>query len=192
MDDAFKAFLPKYKNLTAAGKASLLEYHATPVYQSMAMLKSNNGLMNTLATDGASKFDFTVQNDGEQVTLKTKIVTAKITGTLIDEDPLAIYTIDKVLLPRELFKAQAPSPAPAPAPEPAAADAPASPKKGGKKKKQKEADAPADAESAPADSPSDAADDSADDSNSAVRIDGARYVNVIVVVMALCFGASLM
>ncbi|XP_016174172.1 fasciclin-like arabinogalactan protein 1 [Arachis ipaensis] len=187
-----KAFLPKYKNLTAAGKASLLEYHATPVYESMAMLKSNNGLMNTLATDGASKFDFTVQNDGDQVTLKTKIVTAKITGTLIDEDPLAIYTIDKVLLPRELFKALAPSPSPSPAPEPAAADAPASPKKGGKKKKQKAADAPADEESAPADSPSDAADESADDGNGAVRFDGVRYGNVIFVVMALCFGFSLL
>ncbi|KAL1369956.1 hypothetical protein HN51_000296 [Arachis hypogaea] len=192
MDDAFKAFLPKYKNLTAAGKASLLEYHATPVYESMAMLKSNNGLMNTLATDGASKFDFTVQNDGDQVTLKTKIVTAKITGTLIDEDPLAIYTIDKVLLPMELFKAPAPSPAPAPAPEPATADAPSSPKKGGKKKKQKAADAPADEETAPADSPSDAADESADDGNGAVRFNGARYVNVIFVVVALCFGFSLL
>ncbi|XLR00812.1 hypothetical protein HN51_055631, partial [Arachis hypogaea] len=99
------------------------------------------------------KFDFTVQNDGDQITLKTKIVTAKITGTLIDEDPLTIYTIDKVLLPRELFKALAPSPLPALAPEPAATDAPASPKKEGKKKKQKATDAPADEESAPADSP---------------------------------------
>ncbi|RYR41863.1 hypothetical protein Ahy_A08g038287 isoform J [Arachis hypogaea] len=128
--------------------------------------------------DGASKFNFTVQNDGGQVTLKTKIVTAKITVTLIDEDPLAIYTIDKVLLPRELFKALAPSPSPAPAPEPAAVDAPASPKKEGKKKKQKAADAPADEESAPADSPSDAADDSADDGNGAVRFDdGGEWCN---------------
>ena len=106
-DDAFKAFLPKYKNLTAARKTALLEYHGVPVYQSMAMLKSNNGVMNTLATDGASKFDFTVQNDGMDVTLKTKVVTAKITGTLIDEQPIAIYTVDKVLQPKELFKAQA-------------------------------------------------------------------------------------
>ncbi|QHO37383.1 Fasciclin-like arabinogalactan protein [Arachis hypogaea] len=138
----------------------------------LALVRSRSRSISIL--DGASKFDFTVQNDGDQVTLKTKIVTAKITGTLIDEDPLAIYTIDKVLLPRELFKALAPSPSPAPAPEPAAADAPASPKKEGKKKKQKAADAPADEESAPADSPSDAADDSADDGNGAVRFDGVR------------------
>ena len=147
-----------------------------PVYQSLATLKSNNGLQNTLATDGANKYDFTVQNDGEEVTLKTKLTTAKITDTLIDEQPLAVFAINKVLLPKELFKGEAL--APAPAPEPSAADAPAPAKKG--KKKKKAADAPAaDASSdSPADSPGDAADDTADDSNGAVS--GGRYGNVIV------------
>ncbi|RVX14704.1 Fasciclin-like arabinogalactan protein 2 [Vitis vinifera] len=112
MDDVFKSFLPKYKNLTADGKLSLLLYHGIPVYQSLSLLKSSNGVMNTLATDGAKKYDFTVQNDGEVVTLKTKIVTARMTGTLLDEQPLGIFTIDKVLLPKELFKAEAPAPAP--------------------------------------------------------------------------------
>jgi hypothetical protein len=36
---------------------------------------------------GAKKFDFTVKNDGEDVTLQTKVVMAKITGTLLDGDP---------------------------------------------------------------------------------------------------------
>jgi len=164
VDDVFKAFLPKYKNLTASGKTSLLEYHGVPVYLSISTLKSNNGVMNTLATDGAKKYDFTVQNDGEEVTLQTKIVTAKITGTLLDEDPVAIHTINKVLLPKELFKAEAPTPAPAPSPD-EAADAPKS-----SKKKKKAASAPADS----ADSPSpdgDPADQTAD-SNGAVRFDG--------------------
>jgi len=163
VDDVFKAFLPKYKNLTASGKTSLLEYHGVPVYLSISTLKSNNGVMNTLATDGAKKYDFTVQNDGEEVTLQTKIVTAKITGTLLDEDPVAIHTINKVLLPKELFKAEAPTPAPAPSPD-EAADAPKS------SKKKKAASAPADS----ADSPSpdgDPADQTAD-SNGAVRFDG--------------------
>ena len=68
LDNAFKAFLPKFENLTKSGKVALLEFHGVPVYQSKATLKSNNGLQNTLATDGANKFDFTVQNDGEDVT----------------------------------------------------------------------------------------------------------------------------
>ncbi|KAJ8432471.1 hypothetical protein Cgig2_015268 [Carnegiea gigantea] len=120
-DSAVSAFMPKYKNLTKADKLSVLLYHGVPVYNSMGMLKSSNGVMNTLATDGSNKYDFTVQNDGETVTLKTKVVTAKITGTLVDEDPLVCYKLDKVLLPHELFKA-APVSEPSPAPE---ADAPA-------------------------------------------------------------------
>lgn len=169
LDDAMKAFLPKYKNLTAAGKVALLEYHGVPVYQSMSMLKSNNGLLNTLATDGASTYDFTVQNDGEVVTLKTKIVTAKIVGTLFDEQPVAIYTINKVLLPGELFKAEAPTPAPAPAPE-EAADSPKS------SKKSKKAPSPASDDSdSPAESPDDDAADQTADDNGAVRFDGGRF-----------------
>ena len=46
-----------------------------------------------------------MQNDGDDVKLKTKIVTATITGTLID-DPLAVFKIYEVLLPKELFKAE--------------------------------------------------------------------------------------
>ncbi|PIN20386.1 hypothetical protein CDL12_06934 [Handroanthus impetiginosus] len=111
-DDSLKSFMPRYKNLTADGKISLLLYHGVPVYNSLGMLRSSNGLMNTLATEGVNKFDFTVQNDGEDVKLETKVVTATIEGTLIDEDPLAVYKIDKVLLPRELFKVAQEAPAP--------------------------------------------------------------------------------
>ncbi|XP_076944261.1 fasciclin-like arabinogalactan protein 2 [Bidens hawaiensis] len=117
-DDAVAAFAPKYKNLTAQEKMSLLLYHGVPVYNSMGMLRSSNGLMNTLATEGAKKkYDFTVQNDGNDVTLKTKVVTATISGTVVDSEPIVIYTIDKVLQPRELFKGtvvEAEEPAPAP------------------------------------------------------------------------------
>ncbi|XP_058219045.1 fasciclin-like arabinogalactan protein 1 [Rhododendron vialii] len=178
-DDAFKNFLPKYKNLTASGKQDLLEFHAAPVYQSMAMLKSNNGLMNTLATDGANKYDFTVQNDGEVVTLKTKLVTAKITGTVIDEQPVAIFSIDKVLLPRELFKGLAPTPAPAPAPD-TVADAPKPAKKG------KHLSPPA--ADSPADSPDGDAADQTADSSGAVRFNGPRF---IAVGLGLCLGLLL-
>ncbi|KAI3753495.1 hypothetical protein L2E82_25549 [Cichorium intybus] len=116
-DDAIKAFAPKYKNLTAEGKTSLLLYHGVPTYNSMGMLRSSNGLMNTLATEGANKYDFTVQNDGEDVKLKTKVVTAGITGTVIDEEPVALYKINKVLLPRELFKGAVEADEPAAAPK---------------------------------------------------------------------------
>lgn len=88
------------------------------------MLKTSNGIMNTLATNGANKYDFTVQNDGEVVTLETKVTTATITGTVKDEEPLLVYKINKVLLPRELFKAAPEKKAPAPKGEKDVADGP--------------------------------------------------------------------
>ncbi|XP_059283494.1 fasciclin-like arabinogalactan protein 1 [Lycium ferocissimum] len=166
-DDAMKSFLPKFKNLTKEGKQSLLEYHGVPIYQSISSLKSNNGGMNTLATDGAKKYAFVVQNDGEDVTLKTKVVTAKITGTLVDEQPLAIFSLDKVLLPKELFK-PAPTPAPAPAPEHS-------------KNKHKSPPAPESPAESPADSPADGpSDDStADEDNGAVKYNGGASIAVV-------------
>ncbi|KAL0008377.1 hypothetical protein SO802_009879 [Lithocarpus litseifolius] len=136
-------------------------------------LKSNNGDMNTLATDGASKFDFTVQNDGMEVMLKTKVVTAKITGTLIDEQPIAIYTINKDLLPKELFKAQAETPAPALALD-VTMDSPKP-----STKKSKKAPSPSDEANTP--SSTDDAVDQVADQNAAVRFDGTRFGSLIVI-----------
>ncbi|CAM0951847.1 unnamed protein product [Alopecurus aequalis] len=124
-DDAVAAFAPRYKNLTADGKASLLLFHAVPVYYAPGSLKSNNGVMNTLATDGSSgNFNFTLQNEGNVVTIKTGAsdAVARVKSTLLNTDPVAVYAVDKVVEPVELFK-PAPSPTPAPSPAPAA-DAP--------------------------------------------------------------------
>ncbi|KAJ7960242.1 Fasciclin-like arabinogalactan protein [Quillaja saponaria] len=166
-DKAVNDFLPKYKNLTEAKKVSLLLYHGIPVYQSLQTLKSSNGVVNTLATDGANKYDFTVQDDGEVVTLETKVNTAKITGTLMDQDPLIVFMIDKVLMPRELFKkaaaAEAPVEAPAESPKPAKKN----------KKKVKAADAPK-SDDEEADAPEADSDDlkAADDENGVSGLDG--------------------
>ncbi|XP_020200452.1 fasciclin-like arabinogalactan protein 1 [Aegilops tauschii subsp. strangulata] len=124
-DDAVASFMPRYKNLTADGKASLLLFHAVPVYYSPGSLKSNNGVMNTLATDGSARnYNFTLQNEGNVVTIKTGAsgAVARVRSTLLDTDPVAVYAVDRVFEPVELFK-PAPSPTPAPAPAPAA-DAP--------------------------------------------------------------------
>lgn len=176
LDDVFKKFLPKYKNLTAAGKVSLTLFHGIAVYESIPMLKSGNGPMNTLATDGGAKdYILTIQNDGEQVTVKSKIVTARITGTLIDKEPVAIYTIDKVLLPKELFNAtKATTPAPAPAPE---ADSP------------KSADSSAPESDSPADAPDeDPADQTADNNDAGARFNGGGFVAVV---LSVWLGLSL-
>ncbi|KAK7386068.1 hypothetical protein VNO78_32144 [Psophocarpus tetragonolobus] len=153
-DTAVNDFAPKYKNLSEAHKVSLLLYHGVPVYQSLQMLKSSNGIINTLATEGANKYDFTVQNEGEDVSLKTKVNTATILGTLIDQDPFVAYKLNKVLMPRELFKPTHVSDPPA--------HSPSQPNKKGIKQPAHQ-----DAADSPSDGPSDDSDDqkAADDTN---------------------------
>jgi uncharacterized surface protein with fasciclin (FAS1) repeats len=173
-DSAVGKFMPKFKSLSPANKTALVLYHGMPVYQSLQMLRSGNGAVNTLATEGNNKFDFTVQNDGEDVTLETDVVTAKVMGTLKDQEPLIVYKIDKVLLPREIYKAVKTS---APAPK-------------SSKKKPKNAEADADGPSA--DAPSDDDVEVADDKNGAVSAMITRTSNVVTAIVGLCFGVWLM
>ncbi|KAL1200042.1 Fasciclin-like arabinogalactan protein 2 [Cardamine amara subsp. amara] len=168
-DTAVGKFMPKFKALSPANKTALVLYHGMPVYQSLQMLRSGNGAVSTLATEGDNKFDFTVQNDGEDVTLETDVVTAKVMGTLKDQEPLIVYKIDQVLLPREIYKAVKKT-----------AQAPKSSKH---KPKNLVADGPG------ADAPSDD-DEVADDKNGAVSSMISRMS--ITVTMVIVFGVWLM
>uniref|UniRef100_A0A0D9X6N2 FAS1 domain-containing protein n=1 Tax=Leersia perrieri TaxID=77586 RepID=A0A0D9X6N2_9ORYZ len=157
VDAAVDAFMPKYKNLTAKGKAAILLYHAVPDYFSLQLLKSNSGKVSTLATASVAKKDYSydVGNDRDNVLIDTKVNTASVTATVKDADPLAVYAITKFLQPKELYKPKEDL-APAPAPE--------GPKKKTKKKKPSSATAasPSDDDSS-ADSPdASPADDVAD------------------------------
>ncbi|CAL9079306.1 unnamed protein product [Musa textilis] len=167
-DDAVAAFAPKYKNLTAEGKASLLLYHGVPGYYSPQLLKTNAAAMSTLATSGHSKnFHYSVRTDGDAITLKTHIVTATITSTVVDQDPDAVYAVDKMLEPRELFKVPEVVKADAPAPAPAAP----APKKAKHARGAKHASPPTPAgpEEAPADADEEASDNAASSVGAAGR-----------------------
>ncbi|OEL14423.1 Fasciclin-like arabinogalactan protein 2 [Dichanthelium oligosanthes] len=117
VDSAVAAFAATYKNLTAKAKAAILLYHGVPAYYSLQLLKSNNGMVTTLATASEKKMDYSydVQNKGETVTLQTRVVTSSVTATVGDMEPLSVYAVNKFLQPKELFKVVE---APAPAPEP--------------------------------------------------------------------------
>lgn len=171
IDSAVKSFMPKFKNLTSEAKQSLLLFHGYPVYNSLQGLKTNNGLVPTLASDGGGKsFRFTIQTEGADITLKTKAITATIKSTIIDQDPCAIYTIDKVLEPHELFK-EVQTDAPAPAPAHAA-----------KSHKGKNAASPP----APADGPDSApADDKAADDNAGIVLSSGRFLTATAAVLVV-------
>lgn len=122
-DEAFKAAgVPDLTKLTNAEVVSLLQYHAANGYNPVGTLKTTKGSISTLATNGAGKFDLTVTTAGDSVTLHTGVDSSRLADTVLDSTPLAIFTVDNVLLPTELFGK---APSPAPAGEPVAAPSPA-------------------------------------------------------------------
>ncbi|CAB4269785.1 unnamed protein product [Prunus armeniaca] len=122
-DEAFKAKgVPDLSKLTNAEVVSILQFHAVAGYTPIGTLKTSKSPISTLATNGAGKFDLTTTTAGDQVTLHTGVDSSRVADTVLDATPLAIFTIDNVLLPLELFGK---SPSPSPGLEPSAAPSPA-------------------------------------------------------------------
>lgn len=121
-DEAFKADgVPDLSKLTNAEVVSLLLYHALPGYTPIGTLKTTKAPIDTLATGSAGKFDITTTTAGDAVTLHTGVGPSRIADTVLDATPLAIFSVDSLLLPSELFGK---SPSPAPAPEPVSSPSP--------------------------------------------------------------------
>ncbi|KAK1377060.1 Fasciclin-like arabinogalactan protein 8 [Heracleum sosnowskyi] len=120
-DEAFKRKeVPDLSKLTNAELVTLLQYHALSSYRPIGSLKSTKDPISTIATNGAGKFDLSVATAGDSVSLKTGLGDSRIAATVIDSTPFVVYTVDNVLVPKELLGVS-----PSPAPTPGAAEAPA-------------------------------------------------------------------
>lgn len=168
-DEAFKAKgVPDLSKLTNAEVVSLLQYHAAAKYLPVGSLKTTKDSINTLASNGAGKFDLTVSVAGDSLTLHTGVDSSRIADTILDSSPLSIYSVDSVLLPQELF---AKSPSPAPAPESVSSPTPA-PSPVAEAPSPFPASPPAPAGESPAGAPAEAPSSEAERSSSAGKNDG--------------------
>ncbi|XVE72496.1 hypothetical protein DITRI_Ditri11bG0043900 [Diplodiscus trichospermus] len=132
-DNAFKALKkPSLSNLTDDQLKSLILFHALPKYYALANFNdlSAKGPVSTLA-GGQYSLNFT--DDSGTVHLDSGWSKTKVTSAVHSTDPVAIYQVDKVLLPEAIFGTDIPpTPAPAPAPDISpAADTPAESKESG-------------------------------------------------------------
>lgn len=116
-DNAFQSLKAGTLNgLTDQQQVQLVLYHVLPKYYSLTQLLTVSNPVRTQATGqdgGVFGLNFTGQ--GNQVNVSTGLVEIQINNALRKDSPLAVYQVDKVLLPVELFGAKAPSSAPAPA-----------------------------------------------------------------------------
>ncbi|XP_020114302.1 fasciclin-like arabinogalactan protein 4 [Ananas comosus] len=107
-DDAF-AGLPatwRLQSLPAQEKAVVLRFHVLHSYYPLGSLESIvNPVQPTLATEdtGAGRFTLNITRVNGSVAIDTGIVQASITRTVFDQNPVAVFAVSRVLLPREIF-----------------------------------------------------------------------------------------
>jgi uncharacterized surface protein with fasciclin (FAS1) repeats len=108
-DEAF-ASVPagdRLQSLPADRKAVVLRFHVLHSYYPLGSLESIvNPLQPTLATEYASqagRFTLNITRFNGSVAIDTGVVQATITRTVFDQNPVAVFAVSKVLLPKEMF-----------------------------------------------------------------------------------------
>ncbi|KAG6436211.1 hypothetical protein SASPL_101096 [Salvia splendens] len=107
-DEAFADLPPsaKFQSLPADRKAAVLRFHVLHSYYPLGSLESIvNPVQPTLATEqnGAGSFTLNISRVNGSVGIDTGIVQASVTQTVFDQNPIAIFGVSRVLLPREFF-----------------------------------------------------------------------------------------
>ncbi|KAG6629355.1 fasciclin-like arabinogalactan protein 12 [Carya illinoinensis] len=98
-------------------KIRLIQFHTLPNFYSLSNFDTVSNPVRTQAGDSTpGEYPLNVTSMGNQVNISTGVVNASVSGTVYSDNQLAVYRVDKVLLPMDLFVAKTPIAAPAPAP----------------------------------------------------------------------------
>ncbi|KAJ1402196.1 FAS1 domain [Sesbania bispinosa] len=122
-DSAFSKLKAGFLNsLSDRQKVELLQFHTLSSFISISNFDTLTNPVQTQAGDDPKRLQLNVTTyGGSQVSMTTGAVNATVTGTVYTDNKLAIYQVDKVLLPLDIVL---PSKAPAPAPAAAKGGAP--------------------------------------------------------------------
>lgn len=115
-DEAFSKLKSKtFKSLTYQQRIQLVQFHVVNSLISPSDFEMVSNPLSTQAGDNSNyKFPLNVTADDDQVSIRTGIVNASVNGTLYSDDQLAVYQVDRVLLPLGFFVSPPPVPAPPP------------------------------------------------------------------------------
>jgi uncharacterized surface protein with fasciclin (FAS1) repeats len=114
-DNSFSTLKPGFLNsLNDQQKNELIQFHELPSFVSISNFDTLSNPVRTQAGDDPERLALNITSSGNQVNLTTGIVNATVGGSVFSDHQLAIYQVDKVLLPRDFFVPKSPPPAPAP------------------------------------------------------------------------------
>ncbi|KAL6848663.1 hypothetical protein ACP4OV_021246 [Aristida adscensionis] len=113
-DNAFSSLKPGTLNgLSQQEQVSLVQYHIISQFYSTSSFETASNPVRTQASgpDGPYTLNVTADSNG-RVNLSTGVVSTSVGAALQGEQPLAVYSVDKVLLPNDLFGVKPPASAP--------------------------------------------------------------------------------
>jgi len=93
-----------------------MQFHIVPMFISSSQFDTVSSPLKTHAGSGA-RFQLNVTASGNSLNISTGLTNTTISDTVYTDTHLAIYQVDKVLLPLDIFTPKPPPPAPAPAPK---------------------------------------------------------------------------
>lgn len=113
-DNAFSSLSAGTLNsLTDQQKVELIQFHVLPSFYSTSQFQTASNPLRTQAGDaGNGRFPLNVTAIGNTVNITTGIVNATVSSAIYTDNQLAVYPVDKVLLPYDIFGPPAPAPAP--------------------------------------------------------------------------------
>ncbi|XP_028770123.1 fasciclin-like arabinogalactan protein 12 [Neltuma alba] len=114
-DSAFSKLKPGFLNsLNDRQKVELLQFHTISSFISISNFDTLTNPVQTQAGDDSRRLQLNVTTyGGNQVSMTTGAVNATVTGTVYTDNKLAVYQVDKVLLPLDFVLPKAPAPSPA-------------------------------------------------------------------------------
>jgi hypothetical protein len=91
--------------LTDQQRVQLVLYHVLPRYYSLATSQTASNPLRTEGSGpgGAYSVNVTASTENSLVNVSTGVVAVPVSNTLLAEFPLAVYSVDDVLLPAQMF-----------------------------------------------------------------------------------------
>lgn len=98
--------------LTSQQQSELVLFHILPRYYSFSTFETTSNPVRTQASGNEGVYTVNVTSTSNQVNVSTGVNDVPVTNALYSDFPLAVYAVDKVLLPNELFGVKPPASAP--------------------------------------------------------------------------------
>ncbi|PON80388.1 FAS1 domain containing protein [Trema orientale] len=101
-------------SLSTEQKVQLVQYHILPSFVSLSNFQTLSNPVRTQASN-TDEYPLNITTQGNWVNISTGLVNTSVSGTVYADSQLAIYKVDRVLLPLGIFAPRPKAPAPAPA-----------------------------------------------------------------------------